>query len=129
MEFASAFGQDIAITAMTIESFPVFPTRLLNQMVWVHASMPMTEMSNLRVHWPAIFISSVFIGKRFMKQLDRHFMTFESCRAVFSFLTVIRVRENAAIFIHKETFFTDCSKSIYVLRTFVAFLFDLVRPV
>ena len=76
----------------------------------------MAEMRDLLIDWPSILIT-VFLGLSLGRMKDVHgcLVPAEASRAIFSFFTIIRVRENAAILENKETFLTNSLKGISIL--------------
>lgn len=83
MEFVQTSGLDVAVTAKTVESLPIFPPGLPKQMVGVHATGPVTQMRDLILHGPPVFI---FFGSRRVRvgfeDLDGHLVSAKASRAV-----------------------------------------------
>ena len=44
MKFAQTRWLHVTITTKTVKSFPILPTSFPNEMVWIHASIPVTKM-------------------------------------------------------------------------------------
>lgn len=131
MELAQTRGLHIAVTTEAVESLPVLPTSFANEMVWIHASIPVTKMWNFLSQRPAIFILFSLDWRRsLVERLDRDLMSSKTSRTVFSFFTVIRMGQNAATFENEKTFFTYRVEGVSVFGVVRnAFGFDLERPV
>ena len=131
MKFVQARRLHIAITPKTVESLPVFPASFPNEMIRIHTRWPMTEMCNLKHCRPTIII---FFNRNWiwllMKHLHWNLMSTKSCRAIFTFLTVIWMRQNATVFEYKKSFFTNSVKCISVFGIVRnSFRFNLKRPI
>ena len=130
VKLGQTFRFYITVASEAVESFPVLPPRLENEMIRVHTRVPMAEMRNLRTHRPQIIIS-IFLGFQFLLENQRrNFIASKTSWTFFSFFTIIGMGKNASIFEHKKAFFTNSLKSILCLGShFNSFLLNLVGPV
>lgn len=126
VELTQARRSRVAVTAEAVEPLPVLPSGLANEVVWVEASRPVTEMSNLVLHWPAILVA--FLGGRlgFFEQTRRDLMATEPSWSFLTFLTVIGMWQNTAILEDEEAFFANRIPGISILRSIIdRFFLDL----
>lgn len=131
VEFVQTSGLNVAVTAKTVEALPIFPPGLPKQMVRIHATGPVAQMSDLILLGPSVFIlfGSWRVRIRF-EDLDRHLMSAKTRRAIGTFFTVIRMRKNAAVVEDEEALFTHSVEGVSVLGVAGGSLgLDLERPV
>ncbi len=99
-------------------------------MVWIHTGRPMTEVSDLILHWPSIFVSVLLRCCYLMKDFHWCPVTTKPCRSIFSFLTIIWMRKDTSSLEYKEPFLTNSLKGIFILGwNRLTNWLDLERPV